>query len=190
MHNLISNSNLLGKITPLECWNRSISYSYLVLNVAKIHAFRHIGYAYIPSYKRVTGDKFAPRAKKGHLVGMAGENIYLMWIPETDEIITTASVRFDSYLSPSTPPTSPTIEPSQSPKVLPFKPLVNRLAGAATLTAPQHEDDNDLDDHQLPRADGGDGYDGMEHNAGAPAPPAQLTRGNNKAARRPRINAD
>jgi hypothetical protein len=49
VHNLISNSNLLGKITPLECWNRSISYPNLVPNVAKIHAFGHIGYAYIPS---------------------------------------------------------------------------------------------------------------------------------------------
>ena len=57
-----------------------------------------------------------------------------MWIPETNKIITTASVRFDSYLSLSTPPTLPIIKPSQSLKVLPFKPLVNRLAGAATPT--------------------------------------------------------
>jgi hypothetical protein len=190
VHNLISNSKLPGKITPLECWNRSIGYPNPVPNVAKMHAFGHVGYAHIPSQKRVIGDKFAPRAKKGHLVGMAGENIYLMWIPETDEIITTASVRFDSYSLPSTPPTSPTIEPSQSLKVLPFKPLVNRLAGAAAPTAPQQEDDDDLDDHQLPRAGGGDGFDGFEDDDGAPTPPPQPTRGNNKAARRREINAD
>ena len=102
---------------------------------------------------------------------MAGENIYLMWIPETNKIITTASVRFNSYLSPLTPPTSPTIKPSQSPKVLLLKPLVNRLAGAATPTAPQQEDDDDPDDHQLPRAGGGDGFDGFD-NDGALAPPS------------------
>ena len=150
VHNLISNSNLLGKITPFKCQNCSISYSNLVLNVVKIHAFGHISYAYIPSQKRVTGDKFAPRAKKGHLVSIAGENIYLMQILETNEIITTASVRFDSYLLLLTSPTLPIIKRSQLLKVLLFKPLVNCLASAATLTTPQQEDNDDLDDHQLP----------------------------------------
>ncbi|KAG9377765.1 rve domain containing protein [Pyrenophora tritici-repentis] len=105
IHNLVSNSNLPGKITPLEAWNRSIGYPNPVPNVAKMHAFGHVGYAHIPAQKR------------GHLVGMIGENIYQMWIPETDEIVTTASVRFDSYDSPSTPPLSPIIGPSPSPKL-------------------------------------------------------------------------
>ncbi|KAA8621799.1 rve domain-containing protein [Pyrenophora tritici-repentis] len=190
IHNLVSNSNLPGKITPLEAWNRSIGYPNPVPNVAKMHAFGHVGYAHIPAQKRVTGDKFAPRAHKGHLVGMIGENIYQMWIPETDEIVTTASVRFDSYDSPSTPPLSPIIGPSPSPKVLPFKPLINRLADAATTppAPPQDGDGGDLDNHQLPRADGGDGFDGFEDDD--EAPPAPPTRGNNKAARRHEINAD
>ncbi|KAI1509284.1 Reverse transcriptase domain protein [Pyrenophora tritici-repentis] len=190
IHNLVSNSNLPGKITPLEAWNRSIGYPNPVPNVAKMHAFGHVGYAHIPAQKRVKGDKFAPRAHKGHLVGMIGENIYQMWIPETDEIVTTASVRFDSYDSPSTPPLSPIIGPSPSPKVLPFKPLINRLADAATTppAPPQDGDGGDLDNHQLPRADGGDGFDGFEDDD--EAPPAPPTRGNNKAARRHEINAD
>ncbi|KAG9382449.1 rve domain containing protein [Pyrenophora tritici-repentis] len=180
IHNLVSNSNLPGKITPLEAWNRSIGYPNPVPNVAKMHAFGHVGYAHIPAQKRV----------KGHLVGMIGENIYQMWIPETDEIVTTASVRFDSYDSPSTPPLSPIIGPSPSPKVLPFKPLINRLADAATTppAPPQDGDGGDLDNHQLPRADGGDGFDGFEDDD--EAPPAPPTRGNNKAARRHEINAD
>ncbi|KAG9389227.1 rve domain containing protein [Pyrenophora tritici-repentis] len=178
IHNLVSNSNLPGKITPLEAWNRSIGYPNPVPNVAKMHAFGHVGYAHIPAQKR------------GHLVGMIGENIYQMWIPETDEIVTTASVRFDSYDSPSTPPLSPIIGPSPSPKVLPFKPLINRLADAATTppAPPQDGDGGDLDNHQLPRADGGDGFDGFEDDD--EAPPAPPTRGNNKAARRHEINAD
>ncbi|KAI1590867.1 rve multi-domain protein, partial [Pyrenophora tritici-repentis] len=174
IHNLVSNSNLPGKITPLEAWNRSIGYPNPVPNVAKMHAFGHVGYAHIPAQKRVKGDKFAPRAHKGHLVGMIGENIYQMWIPETDEIVTTASVRFDSYDSPSTPPLSPIIGPSPSPKVLPFKPLINRLADAATTppAPPQDGDGGDLDNHQLPRADGGDGFDGFEDDDEAPQPPS------------------
>jgi hypothetical protein len=59
-----------------------------------------------------------------------------MWILETNKIITTASVRFNSYLLLLTPPTLPIIKHSQLLKVLLFKPLVNRLAGAATSTTP------------------------------------------------------
>ncbi|KAI0616088.1 Pol-like protein, partial [Pyrenophora tritici-repentis] len=74
--------------------------------------------------------------------------------------------------------------------VLPFKPLINRLADAATTppAPPQDGDGGDLDNHQLPRADGGDGFDGFEDDD--EAPPAPPTRGNNKAARRHEINAD
>jgi hypothetical protein len=99
-------------------------------------------------------------------------------------------VRFNSYLLLLTPPTLPTIEPSQLPKVLLFKPLVKRLAGAATPTATQQEDDDNPDDYQLPRAGGGDGFNSFRDNNRALALPSQLTRGNNKAARQHKINAD
>jgi hypothetical protein len=59
-----------------------------------------------------------------------------MWILETNKIITTASVRFNSYLLLLTPPTLLIIKLLQLLKVLLFKPLINRLAGARTLTAP------------------------------------------------------
>jgi hypothetical protein len=78
LHNHLSNSSLLGMITPMEAWNRDVGYLNPVPNVAKLYAFSYTGYVYIPPQKRVKGDKFQPRAVKGHLVGMIGESIYEM----------------------------------------------------------------------------------------------------------------
>jgi hypothetical protein len=73
-----------------------------VLNVAKLHAFGHAGYVHILAEKRVKGEKFEPRAIRGHLIGMVGQSMYKMWIPETDSVIVTSSVKFDKYSQPLT----------------------------------------------------------------------------------------
>jgi hypothetical protein len=164
-----------------------------VPNVAKMHAFGHVGYAYIPFNARVKGDKFKPRAYKGHLVGMVGENIYLMWILETNKIITTASVKFNSYsASPSSPQITPPTPP-ESPKLAPIAPIAPIFRHmAAPAQAPQEargdDDSDDEDNFQLPRAGGGDDFDGL-HNDNA-LPEAPPTRGNNQTPRRREINAD
>jgi hypothetical protein len=51
----------------------------------------------IPVKKRVKGKKFKARAIRGRLVGMVGQSMYKMWIPETDPVIVTTSVKFDKY---------------------------------------------------------------------------------------------
>jgi hypothetical protein len=76
IHNLTASSVLLEYITPIESWNRDIGYLNPIPNVAKLQAFGHAGYAYIPAGKRVKGDKFAPWAERGYLVSMIGEHIY------------------------------------------------------------------------------------------------------------------
>jgi hypothetical protein len=60
IHNLTASSVLLGCITPIESWNRDISYLNPILNVAKLQAFGYTRYVYILISKRVKGDKFAP----------------------------------------------------------------------------------------------------------------------------------
>jgi hypothetical protein len=76
IQNLTASSILPGYITPIESWNRGIGYPNPIPNVAKLQAFGHAGYTQIPAGKCVKGDKFAPRAERGHLVGMIGEHIY------------------------------------------------------------------------------------------------------------------
>ena len=189
IHNLLSSSVLPGNITPLEAWNRDVGYPNPVPNVANLHAFGHAGYVHIPAQTRVKGDKFAPRACRGHLVGMVGEHIYEMWIPETGKVVRTASVKFDSYGAaaplPSTPH-SPSSTPPTSPKIAPVAPLIRDMArtAPATLPTPGGDDDSELEDFQLPRTGGGDDFDGLLRPLSPP------TRGNNYAPRRLEINAD
>ena len=52
---------------------------------------------FVPPAKRVKGNKFAPRAQQGHLVRIKRVGIYKMWILETDNVITTALVKFAGY---------------------------------------------------------------------------------------------
>lgn len=78
LHNVLSNSSLPVKITLLGAWNRDVGYLNLVPNIASMHAFSYVGYAYTPKQKRVKGNKFAPRAVKGYLVGIVGDYIYQM----------------------------------------------------------------------------------------------------------------
>jgi hypothetical protein len=199
LQNILSSSVLPGNITPMESWNKDIGYPNTIPNVAKLHAFGHPGYIFIPPQKRVKGDKFAPRAKQGHLVGMKGKHIYEMWLPESDKIVTTVSVKFDQYGTTAPPPLTTLPEallPAQA-----IVPILRDMAQAATSPSSMVEDtydDKHLDGDafQLPEAGGGQGFDGFDENAPetpqTPAPQDELpaTRGNNRAPRRQEINAD
>jgi hypothetical protein len=199
LHNLLSSSALPDNITPLECWNKDVGYPNTIPNVAKLHAFGHPGYVFIPPQKRVKGDKFVPRAERGHLVGMKGEHIYEMWLPESDKIVTTASVKFDQYGTTAPPPSTNLPEALLPARAI--APILRDMAQAATPPASMVEDAYD-DEHldgdafQLPEAGGGQGFDGLDENAPeTPQAPALqdallATRGNNRAPRRQEINAD
>jgi hypothetical protein len=155
-----------------------------------MHAFGHVGYAHTPEQKRVKGDKFAPRAVKAHLVGMVGDHIYQMWIPDTGKIITTASVKFNGYGAQLATP-NPIQTPPSSPLVAPIAPLLRQMTDAAG-PLPQ-AGGSDPDDFQLPRVSGGDDFDGLsddDDGAAPPPPPVAPTRGNNVAPCRHDINAD
>ncbi|KAF1936650.1 hypothetical protein EJ02DRAFT_479745 [Clathrospora elynae] len=146
-----------------------------------MHAFGHTGYVHIPAQKRVQGDKFAPRAERGHLVGMIGESIYLMWIPETDKIVTTASVKFDKYGAVQSTPDLST--PPSKPCIGCLQPLINRITEAPQLAL--GGEDEDLVLPEVGHA--GDNFDGfVDDNPVEVAP----TRGNNVAPRRHEIHAD
>jgi hypothetical protein len=175
------------------------SYANFIPNVAKAQAFGHPGYVFIPPAKRVKGDKFAPRAQRGHLVGMKGEGIYEMWIPETEKVITTASVKFDKYgeQSETTPP-PPTDNTEQGLEAentsrghAPIAPIVREMRRASsqapllpTVEEVAEDEAYDGDAFQLPEAGGGHGFDGLQPD------PLWPTRGNNRALRQQDISAD
>ena len=50
--------------------------------------------AFVYDHSVARGDKFAPRAKKGILVGFEGDNIYRVWIPQDHKVIRSTNVTF------------------------------------------------------------------------------------------------
>jgi hypothetical protein len=166
--NLLSSSVLPDNITPMECWNKDVGYPNTVPNVAKVNAFCYPGYIFIPPQKWVKGDKFVPRAERGHLVGMKGEHRYEMWLPESDKIVTTASVKFDQYSTAALPTSTNLLEASLPTRAI--APILRNMAYKATPPPSMVEDayDNehlDGDAFQLPEAGGGQGFDGLDENA-------------------------
>jgi hypothetical protein len=103
-----------------------------------------------------------------------------MWIPETDEIVKTASVKFNNYNSAvsknSSFPTPPLLLETDALVIHPIEQL------STPPPSPSYSDseDDSGSDFQLPRAYRGDNFDGL-------LPP---TRGNNETLRRHEINAD
>jgi hypothetical protein len=208
LRNLSVTSAPDSNITPQEAWNRALKYPNTVPNVAKVHAFGHTGYVHISAAKRVKGDKFEPRAARGHLVGMVGESIYQMWLPDDNKVITTASVKWDKYTAtvPATALPADTTSTPPSPTSTPLtgriQPLVDRMKQELQPIR-GGEDVDDTEDPILPNAGGAqDNFDGFEQRNNDDDDdddddddaqlPAQLppTRGNNVAERRGEINAD
>jgi hypothetical protein len=124
--------------------------------------------------------------------------MYEMWIPDTNKVVVTASVSFDSYTT--TPGSPPSAQPtwhstpttgSPPPKLPRMGDIMKRLAPPQPSPSPGGEDDGEIDFHDddfmLPQAGGPDHFDSfVENNEVDPEP----TRGNNQAARHREINAD
>jgi hypothetical protein len=192
LRNLSVTSAPDGNITPQEAWNRALNYPNPIPNVAKMHAFGHTGYVHIPAAKRIKGDKFEPRAAYGHLVSMVGESIYQMWLPEEDKVVTTSSVKWDSYdKAPSAAKTMHTTPPPSNPLTGRFQPLVDCMKQGLH---PHPGGEDEAEDLILPEAGNAqDNFNGFEqHEDHAPPPEIDQapTRGHNVAERRCEINAD
>lgn len=130
LHNFSVTNGTNGDATPHEIWHSELQYPNPVPNVALTQAFGQPGYVHIPTAKRIKGQKFAPRAVRGHLVGMIGESIYQMWLPDEDKVITTSSVKFDKHGEKAPPP--PDVE--DSPPSSPMMPRFNELPDIASGT--------------------------------------------------------
>jgi len=171
-----------------------MGYANPVPNAAKAQTFGHSRYVFIPHAKRVKGDKFAPRAQSGHLVGMKGKGIYEMWIVETDKVITTASVKFAKYgehdETTLLPPTDDTEQRSEAEDALrchaPIAPIVQEMRRASSRApSPQiveeiaEHEAHDGDVSQLLETGGCHGSDGLQPKPNLLPP----TRGNNRASR-------
>jgi hypothetical protein len=67
--------------------------------VPDLYSFRKFsepGWVHIPKERRVQGEKFTPRAIKIYFISRKSSCIYLMWNPETQKEVRTASVTFAS----------------------------------------------------------------------------------------------
>lgn len=133
MLNLSFTNGIEGDITPHEVWHSELHYPNPVLNVANTQAFGHTGYVLIPLTKRIKGKKFAPRAVGGHLVGMIGESILEMWIPETNKVIITSSVNFEKYGTVSSIQREEEVSPPGSPMLPQFGELRNIATGTGEI---------------------------------------------------------
>jgi hypothetical protein len=68
--------------------------------VPSVYGIRKFGqprWAHIPEQRRVTGDKFSPRARKAYMVGRDSSRIFYMWDPETNKVSRTSSVAWAKH---------------------------------------------------------------------------------------------
>jgi hypothetical protein len=68
-----------------------------VPSVYGIRKFRQPRWVHIPKQRRITGDKFSPRARKAYMVGSDGSRIFYMWDPETNKVSRTSSVAWAKH---------------------------------------------------------------------------------------------
>lgn len=64
-------------------------------NIGHLRSYGATAYVHIPPEKRLRGEKFIARAKKGYLVGYGDGLNYRIWFPQTNTIEQTAYVQFD-----------------------------------------------------------------------------------------------
>jgi len=65
-------------------------------NLSKLRAYGCVAYIYDDDVAR--GDEFQSRAKIGKLVGYEGPTIYRVWLPQSNKVVRSVSVRFDETL--------------------------------------------------------------------------------------------
>lgn len=138
-----------------------------------MHAFSYTRYYYILAQKRVQGNKFAPCAYKGYLVGIVSLHIYQMQILEIDKIITIASVKFTKYSSRSycNNFAFPTL--TLIPLLVIYK--INCKPLLLPLAADSNSNSNNANNFQLLQVGRGNNFNSLDYNLIAP------THSNNKA---------
>jgi hypothetical protein len=68
-----------------------------VPSVYSIRKFRQPRWAHIPEQRRITGEKFSPRARKAYMVGRDSSRIFYMWDPKTNKVSRTSSVAWAKH---------------------------------------------------------------------------------------------
>jgi len=82
--------------TPRQLLLEHMGVANPVPNLYSFRKFGEPGWVHIPKERRVQGEKFAPRAIKMYFIGRESSRIYLMWNPEAQKEVRTASVTFAS----------------------------------------------------------------------------------------------
>ena len=93
--NLLPTSSNEGMESPLKKLFRTIKVDW-VPYLRHLRTFGCTAYVHISSEVRAKGDKMAPRAKKGFLVGYEGYHghVYQIWIPQEHKVIRVRDARF------------------------------------------------------------------------------------------------
>jgi len=82
--------------TPRQLLLEHMGAANPVPNLYSFRKFGEPGWVHIPKERRVQGENFAPRAIKMYFIGRESSHIHLMWNPETQKEVRTASVTFAS----------------------------------------------------------------------------------------------
>ena len=90
--NVIPSQSLDNK-TPHTVLAEALNWDVKAPCVANLRAYGCVAYVHDDEVRR--GDKFAPRAKPGRLVGYEGGTIYRVWMPHSGKIVRSTSVVFD-----------------------------------------------------------------------------------------------
>ena len=84
--------SLNGK-TPHTVVAEALDWDVKAPCVANLRAYGCVAYVHDEEVAR--GDKFAPRAASGRLVGYEGGTIYRVWMPHSQKVVRSTSVTFD-----------------------------------------------------------------------------------------------
>jgi hypothetical protein len=87
---------ILDNKTPRQLLLEHIGAANPVPDLYSFRKFGEPGWVHIPKERRVQGEKFTPRAIKMYFISRESSCIYLMWNPETQKEVRTASVTFAS----------------------------------------------------------------------------------------------
>ncbi|RCI14375.1 hypothetical protein L249_6026, partial [Ophiocordyceps polyrhachis-furcata BCC 54312] len=100
-----------GKESPLERLMTALNLPYKY-DISHLHAWGCTAYVTKPKEKIVRSEKMAPRAWKGHLVGIEGlhGHIFKIWLPDQEIVVRARDVRFVDRAGPSAIVDDPSIE--------------------------------------------------------------------------------
>jgi len=84
-----------GSKTPFQVISEFLGNEVTIPTIKHWRRYGCTAYVHVPKQTRVQGDKFAPRATKGQLVGYEGDSIYRIYLPDKKRVIRTSHVTFD-----------------------------------------------------------------------------------------------